>query len=106
MIFSAALRGESVVATDMSRLTRARLVNNAGIVPTPLPIHEATAEQWDTTMNVNARSVFLGCKYATRQMLKQELTPGADRGWIVNIASIAALIGRSSLRMSPVPEEL
>lgn len=47
-------------------------------------------------MAINARSVFFGCKYAAAQMLEQEPHSSGDRGWIINIASIAALIGLPS----------
>lgn len=44
-------------------------------------------------MLVNAKSVFLGCKYVITQMLAQELHESGDRGWIVNISSIYGLVG-------------
>jgi NAD(P)-dependent dehydrogenase (short-subunit alcohol dehydrogenase family) len=44
-------------------------------------------------MRVNTKSVFLGCKYALTQMLAQEPHVSGDRGWIVNISSIMAMIG-------------
>ncbi|KIW79464.1 hypothetical protein Z517_06076 [Fonsecaea pedrosoi CBS 271.37] len=76
------------------------LVNNAGILaeagtPTVFPrIHETPESVWDADMAVNAKGVWLGMKYATEQMLKQEPhQPSMDRGWIVNIASIVSLVG-------------
>ena len=51
-------------------------------------------------MMVNSKSVFLGCKYAITQMLAQEPHPSGDRGWIINISSIMALIGGPSNRKS------
>lgn len=72
------------------------LVNNAGIsieARTPAVLHLTDEETWDTTMRVNTKSVFLGCKYALTQMLAQEPHPSWDRGWIVNISSIMAMIG-------------
>jgi len=71
------------------------MVNNAGIsleAKTPGPVHLATEEKWDTTMAVNAKSVFLGSKYALAQMIKQELKDSGERGCIVNISSIMGLI--------------
>ncbi len=44
-------------------------------------------------MNANARSVFLGSKYAIAQMLRQEPHSSGDRGWHINMASIAGLVG-------------
>lgn len=61
-------------------------------------IHETSESDWDTTMSVNAKSVFLGCKYAAAQMLKQDLLPTGDRGWIINMSSIYGLVGGSRIR--------
>lgn len=44
-------------------------------------------------MRVNAKSVFLGCKYALAQMLQQDPHPSGDRGWIINMSSILGLVG-------------
>ena len=45
-------------------------------------------------MAVNAKGVFLGCKYAIRQMLRQEPLPwsNGDRGWIINTASVQGVV--------------
>ena len=51
-------------------------------------------EWWDETQSVNARGVFLGCKHASAQMIRQEPVPGEDRGTIINIASVLGLVGR------------
>jgi NAD(P)-dependent dehydrogenase (short-subunit alcohol dehydrogenase family) len=79
------------------------MVNNAGISleagQPPQKIHETSEARWDTTMAVNVKSVFLGCKYATAQMLKQEAPPSGDRGWIINMSSIFGLIGGRFSRM-------
>ncbi|KAJ5774697.1 hypothetical protein N7457_009593 [Penicillium paradoxum] len=72
------------------------LVNNAGIsieVRTPAVLHLTDEATWDTTMRVNAKSVFLGCKYALTQMLAQEPHSSGDRGWIINISSIMGIVG-------------
>lgn len=74
------------------------MANNAGISvesshARPLGVHETSESDWDKTMDINAKGVFLGCKYAIIQMLKQDLLPGRnDRGWIVNTASIQSLV--------------
>lgn len=74
-----------------------RMVNNAGISiesrQKPARIHETSQETWNVTMAVNTTSVFLGCKYATAQMLKQEPHENGDRGWIINLSSIFGLVG-------------
>lgn len=55
--------------------------------------HDLPTEDFDRTWEVNARGVWLCCKYALRQMLAQEpREPNArgerTRGWIVNAASM------------------
>lgn len=42
---------------------------------------------------VNLRGVFLGTKYAARQMKDQEPDASGDRGFIINVASILGLNG-------------
>ena len=74
------------------------MVNNAGIALESgaagiKPIYETDESTFDTTLRVNARSVFLGCKYAGIQMIKQDPHPSGDRGWIINTASVAGLRG-------------
>lgn len=79
------------------------LVNNAGIsieARTPAVLHLTDEMTWDTTMRVNTKSVFLGCKYALTQMLAQEPHSSGDRGWIVNISSIMGMIGGPENRES------
>jgi NAD(P)-dependent dehydrogenase (short-subunit alcohol dehydrogenase family) len=88
-----------------------RMVNNAGIAiegenpSKDQPFHEGAhvtpISTWDKTMRINARGTFLGCKYAITQMLKQDLGPSGSRGWIVNMASVAGLVGVAGARMSP-----
>jgi NAD(P)-dependent dehydrogenase (short-subunit alcohol dehydrogenase family) len=73
------------------------MVNNAGVFTGLHSILDETEEQYDFTMNVNAKGVWLGCKYAITQFMKQEpirSSTGAElRGRIVNIASIGGLVG-------------
>ncbi|NNE22745.1 MAG: glucose 1-dehydrogenase [Rhizobiales bacterium] len=61
------------------------LVNNAGIV-IPGSVESLDEADWDRTMDVDLKSVFLGCKAALPLMATG--TPGS----IVNISSIAALV--------------
>ncbi|KAJ5084075.1 hypothetical protein NUU61_008654 [Penicillium alfredii] len=75
------------------------MVNNAGVNVEslePAIIHEASEELFDKTLAINTKGVFLGSKYATAQMLKQEPHANGDRGWIVNVASIMGLVGLES----------
>jgi NAD(P)-dependent dehydrogenase (short-subunit alcohol dehydrogenase family) len=62
------------------------LFNNAGIWRggTILDISE---EDWDQTMSVNVKGIYLVSRYAVQQMMRQE------SGSIINAASVAALRG-------------
>jgi NAD(P)-dependent dehydrogenase (short-subunit alcohol dehydrogenase family) len=68
------------------------LVNNAGvsggIAPDTLDV-----AGWDTLMNVNAKGVFLGMKYAHAAMAK------SGGGSIVNISSISGFVGQDRIHM-------
>lgn len=68
------------------------MVNNAGTFTGLHTIVDETEDEYDLTMAVNAKGVWLGCKFAIRQMLTQDPIGGA-RGRIVNIASIGGLVG-------------
>ncbi len=62
------------------------LVNNAGIVRMA-PLDETSLEAWNEVIDVNQTGVFLGLKHAVPAMRR------AGGGSIVNISSIAGLIG-------------
>ena len=62
------------------------LINNAGIVP-PFRCENTSTEDFDRTMAVNVRGVFLVSKFAVEQMLAQ------GGGVIVHNASVAAVKG-------------
>ena len=62
------------------------LVNNAGIVRMA-PLDETSLEAWNEIIGVNQTGVFLGIKHAVPAMRR------AGGGSIVNISSIAGLIG-------------
>lgn len=84
-------------------LTLESIVNNAGIsieARKPAVLHLTDEETWDTTLRVNTKSVFLGCKYALTQMLAQEPHSSGDRGWIVNVSSIMGIIAGPENRES------
>ncbi|KAI4141951.1 MAG: hypothetical protein LQ341_003368, partial [Variospora aurantia] len=69
------------------------MVNNAGLGSENILIHELEEDTWDKMIQVNLRSVYLGCKYACAQFLKQQPRSDSHRGWIVNTASILGLVG-------------
>jgi NAD(P)-dependent dehydrogenase (short-subunit alcohol dehydrogenase family) len=60
------------------------LHNNVGIAETGGPV-EASEESWNRVIAVNQTSVFLTCKHALPQMVKQ------GKGAIVNVGSVAAI---------------
>jgi NAD(P)-dependent dehydrogenase (short-subunit alcohol dehydrogenase family) len=61
--------------------------NNAGIVGAVGPIDEITADEYDFTMSVILRGVFLGNKHSARVMKPQGF------GCILNCSSIAGVMG-------------
>jgi NAD(P)-dependent dehydrogenase (short-subunit alcohol dehydrogenase family) len=66
--------------------------NNAGTEGAMIPIAEQSEEQWDRTIATNLKGVWLCLKHEIRQMLKQ-----GGAGAIVNMASVAGLIGSAGL---------
>jgi NAD(P)-dependent dehydrogenase (short-subunit alcohol dehydrogenase family) len=69
------------------------LVNNAGISGT-FDADTMSVSAWDTLMDVNAKGVFLGMKYAIPAMQK------AGGGAIVNISSISGFVGQDKIHMA------
>jgi NAD(P)-dependent dehydrogenase (short-subunit alcohol dehydrogenase family) len=68
------------------------LVNNAGnVVSTPAnkPLEQRPLEEWEFTVDVNMKGVFLCTKHAVAKAMKP-----AKSGVIVNIASIAGILGK------------
>ena len=68
------------------------LVNNAGnVVSTPenAPMEVRSLEQWNLTIDVNLKGVFLCSKHAVARAMKP-----AKKGVIINISSIAGMIGK------------
>ncbi len=75
------------IASTVSRFGRLDvLVNNAGIYRTA-PVEQTSGDLWDLVMNINAKGVFLGTKYAIPEMRR------AGGGSIINISSVAGLVG-------------
>ncbi|MGH9740842.1 MAG: SDR family oxidoreductase [Candidatus Acidiferrum sp.] len=62
--------------------------NNAGIEGVWVPIVRQSEQDWDRTININLKGVWLCLKYEIRQMLKQ-----GGGGAIVNMASVTGLAG-------------
>lgn len=64
------------------------LVNNAGVARTSLGVAEEPEADYDAIMAVNAKGVWLGCRFACRQFLHQ-----GGGGRIVNVASVGGIVG-------------
>jgi NAD(P)-dependent dehydrogenase (short-subunit alcohol dehydrogenase family) len=65
--------------------------NNAGIEGELSSTIECSAENWDSTININLKGVWLCMKYEIPQMLKN------GKGSIVNCSSIAGLVGLENI---------
>ncbi|MCK8616704.1 SDR family NAD(P)-dependent oxidoreductase [Gordonia sp. C13] len=84
---------ENLISTAVDSYGRVDvMVNNAGIFTGLKTIVDETEDEFDLTLRINAKSVWLGSKFAIRQMLTQEPVDGS-RGRVVNIASIGGLVG-------------
>ena len=62
------------------------LVNNAGIAQRH-GLEGTSVEDWDRVMDINARGVFLGMKYAIPAMLQ------SGGGSVINISSTSGIVG-------------
>ncbi|HEY2137948.1 MAG TPA: glucose 1-dehydrogenase [Xanthobacteraceae bacterium] len=76
------------IVRDFGRLDV--LVNNAGVALLK-DIEATTLDEWRSIMAVNLDGPFLGCKHAVRVMKER------GGGSIVNLSSIAGIIGNASL---------
>jgi NAD(P)-dependent dehydrogenase (short-subunit alcohol dehydrogenase family) len=66
------------------------LVNNAG-ASFRAKVEDISLNGWNAVVGINLNGVFLGCKWAGRQMLSQ------GHGVIINIASIAGVYGSTMM---------
>ncbi len=65
--------------------------NNAGVEGLPYSTIECSTENWDKTININLKGVWLCMKYEIPAMLQY------GKGSIVNCSSIAGLVGFESI---------
>ena len=65
--------------------------NNAGIEGTSAPTQDCSEENWDKTIGINLKGIWLCMKYEIPEMLKK------NKGAIVNCASVAGLVGFQGL---------
>ena len=90
------LIGDVARAADTERLAKAVtghygridiLVNNAGVLPSRETVLHTSEADWDETMRVNVKGVFLMSKAVIPEMIK------AGGGAIVNMSSSTGLVG-------------
>ncbi len=99
-----AVRADVVKADDCRAMVEAAekaygklnvLFNNAGIMDSRDDDAVSTTEEvWDLTMNINAKGVFLGCKYGIPALRR------AGGGSIINTASLVALMGSATPQLA------
>jgi NAD(P)-dependent dehydrogenase (short-subunit alcohol dehydrogenase family) len=78
---------QALVTRTVARFGRLDVLhNNAYWAPLNTPVVDTTEEQWQRTIDVTLKSVYLGCKFAIPVMLER------GGGSIVNTASTAALV--------------
>ncbi|NNF63350.1 MAG: glucose 1-dehydrogenase [Acidimicrobiia bacterium] len=89
---SSAEDSERMVATTTARFGALHVAfNNAGIMHSDDGDAVATSERtWDLTMNINAKGVFLGCKYEIPAI------SASGGGSIINTASFVAIMGAAT----------
>ncbi|CAG4990799.1 2,5-dichloro-2,5-cyclohexadiene-1,4-diol dehydrogenase LinX [Dyadobacter sp. CECT 9275] len=83
---------EAMVVFTEEKFGKLNIVfNNAGIMHSDDDNAVTTEEAiWDLTMNINAKGVFLGCKYAIPALKR------AGGGSIINTASFVAILGAAT----------
>jgi NAD(P)-dependent dehydrogenase (short-subunit alcohol dehydrogenase family) len=89
---SSAADSEAMVAAAETGFGRLDVMfNNAGIMHSDDDDAVGTEEKvWDLTMDINAKGVFLGCKYGIPALRR------AGGGSIINTASFVALLGAAT----------
>src|ERR1700733_8514570 len=90
---SKAAEVESLIQKVVERFGRLDVAfNNAGVEGVLAPIVRQSEEDWNRTIDINLKGVWLCLKYEIRQMLKQ-----GGGGAIVNMASIIGLVGSAGV---------
>ncbi len=89
---SKAADNEAAVAFTEEKFGKLNIIfNNAGIMHSDDDNAMTTEEAiWDLTMNINAKGVFLGCKYGIPALQR------AGGGSIINTASFVAILGAAT----------
>jgi NAD(P)-dependent dehydrogenase (short-subunit alcohol dehydrogenase family) len=90
---SKAAEVEALIQKTVEKFGRLDIAfNNAGVEGVWAPIVRQSEEDWDRTIEINLKGVWLCLKYEIRQMLKQ-----GGGGAIVNMASIIGLVGSAGV---------
>src|ERR1035441_187411 len=90
---SKAAEVETLIQKVVERFGRLDIAfNNAGVEGVQAPIVRQSEEDWDRTIAINLKGVWLCLKYEIRQMLRQ-----GGGGAIVNMASTIGLIGTAGV---------
>jgi meso-butanediol dehydrogenase/(S,S)-butanediol dehydrogenase/diacetyl reductase len=82
---------EQLVATTLERHGKLTTICNNAAISIPGDVTEVSVEDFDRTITVNLRGVFLGCKYAVPALLE------AGGGSIVNTGSVNSLVAEPFL---------
>ena len=82
---------QRMVSATVERWGRLDVLHNNAGIGFGLPVTQVSEEEWDRLIDVNLKGVFLGCKHAIPEMVKQ------GGGAIVNTASDAGLQGTAML---------
>jgi meso-butanediol dehydrogenase / (S,S)-butanediol dehydrogenase / diacetyl reductase len=82
---------ERLVATAVERHGKLTTMCNNAAISIPGDVTEVSLEDFDRTISVNLRGVFLGCKYAVPALL------AAGGGSIVNTGSVNSLVAEPFL---------
>ncbi|KAF9559229.1 NAD(P)-binding protein [Agrocybe pediades] len=77
------------------------LINNVGVGGPLGTAVDVDPAQWAKGLEINVTSMMLMTKYAVPAMEKNERHPIAGRGSIVNIASVAGLVGGTPMLLYP-----
>ena len=83
---------QNMVATTIKTYGRLDFgINNAGTEGVQTPVQDLAEKDWDRTIAINLKGIWLCMKYELPHLLKQ------DKGAIVNTASIAGVVGFANM---------
>lgn len=73
------------------------LVNNAGVAPdVRADVLDMTADSYDRVMSINLRGPLMLSQAAARRMLAQRDAGVIDRGCVINVSSVSAVVASTS----------